>query len=179
VIYFWSDTHFNHAKIIELCVRKYPSVEMMNYSLIDRWNGCVGRKDTVYLLGDFAFPSRTRTPADIFSRLNGHKHLVVGNHDEANKEILRLNWESVATLKVVKAEGRRAVLCHYPLESWYGAHRGVLHFHGHCHGNLKRKVPHRFDVGVDVWPYGPVSWDELDARAAGQTFEASDHHGDM
>lgn len=178
MIYFWSDTHFDHTGIIEHCHRTYPDVEAMNEDLVERWNDQVRPSDTIHLLGDFAFRRKDRDMGVLFARLNGHKHLTVGNHDERNPVVLKLPWESVHLLRVVKDSGRRVVCCHYPIESWPSAHHGALHAHGHCHGNLKRVVAHRFDVGADVFRF-PVSIDMLFELAASQQFETVDHHGDM
>jgi calcineurin-like phosphoesterase family protein len=181
VIWFWSDTHFNHEGILRYCsrTRPYISVAWMNHGMVQDWNARVRSRDTVYFLGDFAFPPGVGgSPIEtLFAALHGQKHLLTGNHDEKNKAVLRLPWASQAHIRVVRDQGRKAVLCHYPLESWPSAHHGALHFHGHSHGNLKRVVPHRFDVGVDVYPSGPISFDELAALADAQTFEPSDHHG--
>lgn len=149
----------------------------MNASMVERWNARVGPKDTIYLLGDFGFSHSQLEPLEtIFARLNGHKHLVVGNHDEKNPKSLKLAWESVSHLRMVRQDGIKAVACHYPLETWASAHHGVLMLHGHSHGTLKRVIPHRFDVGVDV-KARPVSLNEYAVRAAAQTFTATDHHG--
>lgn len=37
-----SDTHFNHARIIELAGRPFSTVEEMDAELIRRWNETVG-----------------------------------------------------------------------------------------------------------------------------------------
>ena len=37
-IWFTSDTHFYHNKIVEYCQRPFASVEEMNEELIARWN---------------------------------------------------------------------------------------------------------------------------------------------
>lgn len=178
-IYFWSDTHFNHGGIIRYCSRPYADVREMNAALIERWNSSVKLTDTIYLLGDFAFSAKDGEDIEgIFGRLHGHKHLVTGNHDERNPKVLRLPWESVSMLKTVKDHGMRAEVCHYPLETWKQAHHGALMLHGHSHGTLKNVIPHRFDVGVDVRER-PMSFEQFHEIAAGQTFEAVDHHGDL
>ena len=179
MIFFWSDTHFNHAGIIRYCSRPYGSVAEMNVELIKRWNSVVRQSDTVWLLGDFAFSvSGGDDLSEIFSMLHGHKHLIVGNHDERNPKVMKLGWESVALLRTVKDHGMRAEVCHYPLETWKKADGGALMLHGHSHGTLKRVVPHRCDVGCDVQRV-PVSFEDLWATAQSQTLEAADHHGDL
>lgn len=176
MIYFWSDTHFNHEGIIGLCKRPDETFEDMNERLIGRWNMMVGHTDTIYFLGDFGFRRATATPlADIFARLRGHKHLVKGNHDEQNKEVLKLPWESVSDLVTVRYKGSKAIACHYPLESWKGMAKGYFHVHGHSHGNM-RSMNRRFDVGADAIG-APVPFEHLASIASLQAFEASDHHG--
>lgn len=175
MIYVWSDTHFGHAGIIRYCTRPYSSVDEMNAGLIARWNSTVTPRDTIYLLGDFAFG---KDVAPQFAALNGHKHLVIGNHDEKNPAVLKLPWESINDIVTLRENGVRAVACHYPMETWKSAHKGYLMLHGHSHGTLKRVVPHRFDVGADVFE-NPQSLASLATIASQQTFEAADHHGDL
>ena len=57
MIFFTSDTHFNHKAIISYCSRPFESVEEMNDRLIDNWNQVVKPSDTVYHLGDFDISS--------------------------------------------------------------------------------------------------------------------------
>ena len=177
MIYFWSDTHFNHAKIIDFATRGDANVETMNERLISNWN-TIGKRDTIWFLGDFGFHPKSGegySLTNIFKALNGIKCLVVGNHDERNPEVLKLPWDRVEKLYTVKDNGMRAEVCHYPLETWKAAAHGALMLHGHSHGTLQRKLPHRFDVGVDCFP-APISFIELWERAKKQTFEVVDHH---
>lgn len=58
----------------------------------------------------------------------------------------------------IKHDGRKIVLCHYPLESWDSCLYGSIHLHGHCHHNLPPDPDKlRQDVGVDGWDWSPVS----------------------
>jgi calcineurin-like phosphoesterase family protein len=166
--YFWADTHFNHANIIRFCNRQYNDVDEMNRSLIYNWNQAVqNESDTIWLLGDFAFKGAGQKKEDLhilFHKLRGRKHLIIGNHDERNPEVLRLPWERQEMLYKFKQDGRKAILCHYPLESWSGSNYGSLMLHGHCHGNLEHILPRRYDLSVDVRPW-PVLWEDLLAEA--------------
>jgi calcineurin-like phosphoesterase family protein len=164
--YFWADTHFYHAGIMKYCNRRYNDVNHMNEDLIARWNARVQDRDTIWLLGDFAFKAAGKTKEDLeilFHRLQGKKCLVIGNHDERNPHVLKLPWERQEKLFTYKWEGRRAELCHYPLETWKRQNGGALMLHGHCHGNLERQEKRRWDVGVDCFDY-PVAFDELLAK---------------
>ena len=51
----------------------------MNEGLVKLWNEQVKPNDIVYILGDFSLnPKAVR---DFAPRLNGIKHLILGNHD--------------------------------------------------------------------------------------------------
>lgn len=176
--YFTADTHFNHEGIIKHCHRAYRSVAEMNADIVAKWNAVVQREsDIVWVLGDFAFKHPAGDDVvQLFYRLRGTKCLVVGNHDERNPQVLRLPWERQADLVTFRDNDRRAILCHYPLETWKGAHRGYLHFHGHSHGSLRRTIPHRFDVGWDVLG-APVDFEQLWENAQRQSeYKPQDHH---
>lgn len=78
--FFTSDTHFGHERIITLSDRPFRDAQHMNEALIQNWNDVVGPEDHVYHLGDVALGSFADSIACV-GRLNGIKHLVVGNHD--------------------------------------------------------------------------------------------------
>ena len=54
MIFFTSDTHFNHSNVIQYCNRPFSSLDEMNAKLIENWNERVNENDIVYHLGDFA-----------------------------------------------------------------------------------------------------------------------------
>ena len=119
----------------------------MNETLIKNWNAKVGVEDEVYHLGDVIL-SRDY---DVIRRLNGVKHLIVGNHDIENLHFksFRELWVSINNYYEITIGETKAVLSHYPFERWNKMSYGSLHFHGHCHGTLKNEIPNRFDVGID------------------------------
>lgn len=78
--FFTSDTHFGHERIISLSDRPFRDVQHMNEMLIHNWNSVVGPTDHVYHLGDVALGTFEESMKCV-GRLNGIKHLVVGNHD--------------------------------------------------------------------------------------------------
>ena len=87
-VWFTSDTHFGHKRIIELAKRPFSSVEQMDGVMIESWNARVRPGDLVYHVGDFAFADHT----PYLERLNGQKFLVKGNSRplEAGEEGERL-----------------------------------------------------------------------------------------
>jgi calcineurin-like phosphoesterase family protein len=184
LIYFWADLHLNHAGILHHASRPYSGVAEMNEALIALWNGRVEKEgDDVWVLGDFGFHAPTKEGTtdlgELWWRLRGKKHLVVGNHDAKNNQVMRLPWESIDYLTEFKLGGQRATLCHYPLETWPASWRGSMMLHGHCHGTLRRKIAKRFDVGVDttIGQNGPIPWEELVERASKESFDMVDGHG--
>jgi calcineurin-like phosphoesterase family protein len=154
--YFTSDTHFGDHRVLNLYDRPFASVAAMDEALIAAWNSVCTGDDEIWHLGDFA---RTADhAAAILPRLNGAKHLVVGNNDPT--PALAHGWVSVQPYAELDEAGRKLVLCHYPFRSWNGQHRGSLNLHGHSHGRLKA-LPRQFDVGVDVRAYRPVTLEAL------------------
>lgn len=127
----------------------------MDEALVEAWNAAVAPDDAVWFLGDFAGPrARPERAAEILGRLRGTKHLVAGNNDGSAVRALDA-WASVRDYAEVEVEGRRLVLCHYPLRSWNGMGRGALNLHGHTHGRM-RPLTRQFDVGVDARGFRPV-----------------------
>lgn len=168
-----ADTHFGHRRMADL--RGFGSVEEMDETLVARWNDVVEPADIVWHLGDLSLgPAASVAP--LFGRLNGHKHLVRGNHD--SKPTLRLPWEAQEDLKVIRHGEHRVVLCHYPLEVWPSAHHGYLHLHGHSHGNLRSKRGRRMDVGVDthIGSLAPYNLDDLVFALSDEPLDELDHH---
>lgn len=153
-VLFTADTHFGHGGALGLFRRPFASVAAMDEALVARWNEVVGPGDAVWHLGDFGVRLKPERAAELLSRLNGTKHLVAGNNDDAQIRGLT-GWGSVQDYAEIELDGRRLVLCHYPLRVWNGAARGALNLHGHSHGRLA-PWPRQVDVGVDAWDFRPV-----------------------
>jgi calcineurin-like phosphoesterase family protein len=122
--------------------------------LVERWNLVVGPDDEVWHLGDFANGPDALRIAELVAALNGRKHLVVGNND-GRATLEAPGWASLQHYAEVSVDGRRLVLCHYPLRTWNGIGRGAVNLHGHSHGKLK-PMTRQYDVGVDLWDFRPV-----------------------
>lgn len=162
--YFTADTHFGHTNVIRFCNRPFADAEEMDAAMIANWNAVVGPKDDVFHLGDFAVRCDPKKMANIFRRLNGRKHLIIGNHDSG--ATIALPWSSQAAhYREISVEGQRVILFHYGQRVWNGMRYGALQFFGHSHGRLPG-CRASLDVGVDSWGYTPVTLAAIRERLA-------------
>ena len=158
-VFFTSDTHFGDHRTLNIHRRPFASTAEMDAALVEGWNARVGPGDTVWHLGDVA--RTTASAAAVLPRLNGEKHLLLGNNDPDPRPD---GWASVRAYAEMELDGVALVLCHYPFRTWNGQHRGAVNLHGHSHGRLK-PLPRQHDVGVDARAYRPVMLAELLAPA--------------
>ncbi|MCZ2224280.1 MAG: metallophosphoesterase [Chitinophagales bacterium] len=169
-IWVTSDTHYNHINIIKYCDRPFSSVEEMNEKMIENYNNLVKIEDEVYFLGDFSF-FQLRETLDLLKRLNGYKHLILGNHDKVITKNLKAfqgtpYFSSIDNYKEIKIGEQVIVLFHFGQRVWNKSHYSSWHLYGHSHNNLP---PHgkSVDVGVDSsWitgnkEYRPFNFDEI------------------
>lgn len=96
-IYIISDHHFYHSNIIHYEREEFSDVLQMNEHIITEHNSVINDNDIVIFLGDFSF--RKTAIKDILSRMNGHKYLLLGNHDQ--QDLIRsygsLGFEGIFT----------------------------------------------------------------------------------
>jgi len=181
-VYFWSDTHFGHKGLINYGFRKgFTTIEEHDEALIERYNSRVSKSDRVYLLGDISFYSKTNTIA-LMKRLNGRKFIVWGNHDHSLKSAVKSEpsiIEQSYDYKEITVGEQRLVLFHFPILSWHQVGKGSWHLHGHSHNNLPPSEMAMLDVGVDAFPKGPASYDEITEILKDRVGMPSDHHGKM
>lgn len=169
-IWFTSDTHFTHKNIIKYSTNRKEELgldidnpDMLKKhddALIRRWNMTVRKHDTIYILGDFSFAS-TEDTKKILGKLNGKKHLIIGNHDKSCRG-LENYFESTSQIREVTFkktmfdfldENMHCVLCHFPLVAWNRRMHGSCMIHGHTHGSIddmnRLSEELRVDIGFD------------------------------
>ncbi len=131
MIYFTADLHFGHSNIIRHCSRPFAAAEEMDVALTANWNAAVSRHDEVYILGDFTMKPAAEAHKYL-SALNGRKYMIRGNHDKFlnNYKASDTAFEWVKDYFVLKHEGRRFVLFHYPICEWDCFYRGAIHLSG-------------------------------------------------
>ena len=198
-LFFTSDTHFSHTNIIKHCFRPFKTEQDMDERLIHNWNSVVKPNDIVFHLGDFLFYNggnrvTTEVTEAYLKVLNGHKHLIMGNHD--GRAITRAKgWESVQDVLMVKAYGKqKIILNHFCQLVWDKSHYGAWHLYGHSHGTLgKSNDLHRYsklihflvermkihDVGIDNNDYTPVSYEQVVEIMEEKEDIPFDYHGNL
>ena len=155
-IWFSSDLHFYHKNVQKFCpeTRSNGSLEEMNELIIQAHNAVVKPGDVFYHMGDFSFGTYDQT-LEVLTRMNGIKKFYRGNHDQQLDKVLKSNPHLVGYYKDYAKEyinGKKIILCHFPIESFDGQMHGSLHIHGHLHGENHhecRIMKNRFDVGID------------------------------
>lgn len=124
-----ADTHYRHKKVIEFEqeFRQFSTIEEHDEELVYRHNSVVKKRDTVWFLGDIAF---SREGLELFSRLNGIKRLVMGNHDRFPSNAYLKHFNQLYSC----AEYEGCLLTHIPIHpSQFRRYR--LNIHGHLHHN--------------------------------------------
>lgn len=160
--FFIADLHFGHANIIKYCRRPFADVREMDRKLMRRWNLAVSPDDDIYILGDFTLLKPSLAEGLLLS-LNGHKHLITGNHDyfARTKYLKRIGpyFREIVPYKELRGElGCTFILMHYPLLFWNGSlDPQVIHLYGHIHNNefcnsLTSRLERSLNVGADM-PY--------------------------
>ena len=196
-VWFTSDSHISHRNILKHCPKRaeiggfdVDDVEAHDKWLIDIWNKTIGKRDIVYILGDFSFASPEVIKKQILPKLNGQKYLILGNHDKSS-EHLQGYFTQITQMKEVvfkkknfpfiEEDSFRVFMCHYPMVTWPGKHYGVVNAHGHCHSHLddfnEQSSDLRVDVGFDgkLADFEPISLEKLyqyfKDKTGGKTFE--------
>jgi calcineurin-like phosphoesterase family protein len=169
-----ADTHFCHSNIIRYCNRPFANVNVMDDAMMTNWNAVVKPDDHVIHCGDFAFAKDAGVIERLANRLNGHIHLILGNHDKK----IDKGFASVRLYHKFRiSDDIRIFACHYSMLTWDCAHHGVFHAFGHSHNSLPVNPNLRsMDVGVDGNNFAPVHLDAFLAVMATRKFTPIDHH---
>lgn len=185
-IFFTSDQHFGHERILELgSGRPFENIGHHNISIVQNWFSVVEPEDTVFVLGDIAMGNFEES-VKLFASLPGHKFFVPGNHDKifsstnSASRIERFTpmYEEVGftilpentSITLDTSWGAQEVLLsHFPYtvdshspEDRYAANRfvdeGLPIIHGHTHSRERFNLnnPREFHVGVDANSFTPV-----------------------
>ena len=175
-LFFSADPHFFHANMLKYG-RPWDTVEEMNETIITNWNNKVPKDAIVFLVGDFAMASKTKTH-ETLSKLNGKFYYIFGNHD-TNKYFDHEKIIKSGNYCELKIGDIFIVLSHFPFEVWNKRQYQSWHIHGHCHGSLvlANDTQKRMDVGIDCHKnFEPFSFDEVEEFMKDRYNVKKDHH---
>lgn len=175
--FYIADWHYSHVNAIRFDNRPYNDVYEMNEDLIRRWNSVVGEDDTVYILGDMFWCSPVQA-IPVLDQLKGKKVLIKGNHDRYHNHEFKNKFEEIVDYLEIEDNGRRVVLCHYPIPCFKNHYYGWYHLYGHVHSSfewnmmesIKREMKElygkpceMYNVGVmmDYIKFTPRTLDEI------------------
>ena len=136
--FFISDLHFGHKNVLAFDNREFPSIEAHDEALVRNWNEAVGIDDDVWILGDISWHGPMKT-VEILKRLNGVKHLCIGNHDYKllRNQDVRACFAEITPYREIEVDGWGVVLCHYPIPCYNKHFYGWIHLYGHVHNGME------------------------------------------
>lgn len=170
--FYIADLHIGHTNILRLSQRPFADCTAMYKAICNNWNARVRPTDDVYILGDLFFKTSPQAQLEMLRSLKGTKHLIMGNHDRDFNADVRKEFASIRYYDKIIDNGRKVVLCHYPMLEWDGFFRDTYHLFGHIHNNfatqtyriIKSNPEHfrnAYNVGADVIGFTPRTLDEL------------------
>lgn len=171
-IWLISDTHFNHANILnfrdswtnELIRPGFKNVEEMDEKLIDNWNSVVKDGDIVYHLGDVVMGDRDAWMKKNWARLRGSKRLIVGNHDDIKSLVKGNYFKKVYLQRKMPEQG--IIMTHLPIDKWSAGSGSptnwiqLVNVHGHIHQNDSPPGPY-VNVSVEKTNFKPIHLEEV------------------
>lgn len=203
-VWIFSDPHYNHKNICrgvtnwrmpdgsvpEAQTRNFKDLDQMNATIVNSINSTASQSDILICLGDWSFGGFESITEfwdrlickNIYLILGNHDHHIENNRDDIQKLFLEVGH--YATLEI--EDGYKFRLMHYPISSWNGLGKGVIHLHGHCHLPTEKRFGDgkRMDVGIDGHPeFRPYDLRReiiplMNKRPVGSELGAADHHMD-
>jgi len=169
MIYFISDTHFNHKNILEYEHRPFSSIEEHDNLIINNWNQVVKPDDTVFHLGDFCFGDNEQAK-EYFLRLNGHIYLIYNRfHHDRHWKKQDIYWGKsnhlvyfLEPIYLFTHNEKILILSHYPQYIWDRKHYGSWHLFGHSQIDSIPDSIFCMNVSVTKIKYCPISFDEVE-----------------
>ena len=143
-IFVTSDLHFSHEAVLKYNNRPWKNVLEMNDALIENWNRKVNKRDTVIIVGDFAWERH----GYFLNVLNGKKELVIGSHDKMPKKYLDC-FSGVYMIKNFRYKNRDFVCIHCCPRVWEKSHYGSICLFGHCFDEKTEILTERGFLNID------------------------------
>lgn len=159
MIYFISDFHFGHKKIIEFERWNFRDIQEHDEKIMNMLEECICDNDILYFLGDLGWPND-----DIIKRFNNlkcKKFMIVGNHDTKTFEYYKtkLSFDEIYEYPIWLSD--RIVISHHPIP----VEEGVVNIHGHLHGSYL-EFTNYVNVNVHMLDYKLCSQKQINGLLA-------------
>ena len=153
IVRFIADLHLSHQNMATR--RGFSTIEEHDEHIIAKWNSVVNKRDVTYILGDVTMEKSA--PYPLLDRLNGIKHIVLGNHDRRQDTKKLFEYaESIGGMLQYKG----IFLTHCPIHSDELNYGIVKNIHGHIHDKVVMKMLDGWEVVDDR--YFCVSCERVD-----------------
>ena len=154
IVRFIADLHLSHANMATR--RGFSTIEEHDEHIIAKWNSVVNKRDVTYILGDVTMEKSS--PYPLLDRLNGIKHIVLGNHDRRQDTKKLFEYvESVAGMIQYKG----IMLTHAPIHPMELEYRFNKNIHGHIHDKVVMKMLDGWEIPDER--YFCVSCEQVDS----------------
>lgn len=133
-VYYLGDLHFGHKNILTYR-SNFSSIEEHDTIIMENILTTVGKRDTLWLMGDILFNEESISKLQVINSNVGYVNWVLGNHDSDNNERQKI-IRKVLQLGIVHKVGALFSsngfwLSHAPIHS--EELRGKCNIHGHVH----------------------------------------------
>lgn len=167
-IYLTSDLHFGHDRQFLYEPRGFNEISEHDERIIKNWNEKITSEDDVYILGDLMLGDNEHG-IECVKRLNGHLHIIYGNHDTDSRKKLYNELGIIhGYADVIKYKKYIFYMSHYPtitsnLDDGESLHQKVINLYGHTHqkSNFYRDIPTMYHVGLDSHNNTPILLDDI------------------
>jgi calcineurin-like phosphoesterase family protein len=158
IVRFIADLHLGHANMAKR--RGFSTIEEHDEHVIAKWNSVVHKRDVTYILGDVTMEKSA--PYPLLDRLNGIKHIVLGNHDR-RQDTKKLFDHAESVAGMIQYKG--IMLTHAPIHPMELEYRFNKNIHGHIHDKVVMKDVYEYGYKIDTVPderYFCVSCERVD-----------------
>lgn len=136
-IYIYSDPHFDDEEQNAM-IKNRPTSEEQVKSI----NSCLGKNDTIIILGDIGDPKYLK-------QIRGHKILLLGNHDSGRTVYEPYADEVYEGCVMINP---KILLSHEPVDFRY-----AFNIHGHDHNSAEKNSKFHYNCCAERLKYKPVS----------------------
>lgn len=156
----------------EVPMRHFSSVEEMDETLVSLHNSRVRPQDHWWFLGDLTMQRRLKGIEHLIGRMNGHKRIILGNHDIAPISDYTQWFEKVVSYRVID----NLMFSHIPIHQ-ASMGRFTANIHGHIHSNGGGQFPPKIsqrdgrtliqpyiNLSCEMTDYAPLSFEDVRTR---------------